>query len=432
MQVEQNKESKSKKGRVNEIGGFRVDRIRGDVMRKFVADHGLADKVETDVSDEMLGVALSQHFINKVKKESQVRCDLDDGGCGGVSSDELEECPYCGDLGEVEAASSDRSDEDDEVSDDDEEEVETAPADEGDKGDEPPTAEEEDGEEEAQASPPPAPKKSAAKKKAKEDKMQTEMVNGHGAKKGRSTALVSARELDVKVSEVRKWQKAIAESTFEGAVAYWNLGRSLLDINTEDLWKLRVDEKTEKPAHKSFDRFVREELGMSPQHAYSAIDVAREYENPEEVQAIGQTKAVLLLKAAPEDRPALKEEAKKGATVRELSSKVKESRKKHGSPKKSQQAKAGSKGGASKAKKTKARAEKVSIVSFEGKKTIDLYKKPESTRGVIDLKKCSRAKSIGDQPFGIYEMANGIVQHFFVSVKDGKWQLRIETRRLET
>lgn len=427
------KKKKSKKssaaasGRKNSMGGFLVDKLDGDVMRSYIEENALDIDVE-EVTDEQIGVALAMHFKQKIedaeeaaKKKGQksdiaVSCDE----CKGVATDAEETCPFCGDGGGLE----EDEETEDEQTNTEELAAQALAEDEGDADDDEEDEEDEETEDkpEVEDEPPPA-KKVAAKAKEKNMGTTAESTNGagkkHAAAKGTSTALVSAKDLDKAVAEVIKLKS-------EGAENFWLLGKKLLEINVDQLWKLRL--KDGKNAYKGFDTFVQSELNMSPQHAYRAIDLAKEYDDVKEVRELGHSKAALILQAAPQDRKKLKAKAKAGATKKALEADVKESRAKHGSPKKGKKAEAGAKGGANKAKAGAARAEKVSVANIEGSKTIKLFKRPDTIRG-LDFATLARAKRIADVPFGKHELTNGVVQYFSVLEKDGELVLKIETKR---
>lgn len=418
------KKKPAKTGKKNALAGFLVNAIDGDVMRTYIEDNALDIDVE-GVTDEQIGVALHMHFQETVKNDAE-RCLCEE--CLGVSSLTLETCPYCGDAGveadeaeepstEEPAAAADTSDEDDER--------------EAKEADQSATDEVETSALAAQIEAA-EPKKTTNKKTREKKNMSTEAaVNGTSSKKNAalatttkgSKALVSATDLDKAVHDVEKLKGSAAES-------FWELGKKIVEIDEKQLWKLRVTDKG-APAYKGFDAFVTAELKMSPAHAYNAMECARGYETAAEVRALGHTKAVLVLKAAPEDRPALAEKAKAGASKREIAKGVAESRAKHGSPKKTLKAKAGAKGAAAKAKNHATKTEKVSIANIEGSKTIKLFKRPESLRA-LDFSALPRAKRIGDVPFGKHELTNGVVQYFSVLEKDGELVLKIETRRDST
>lgn len=448
-----------KSGRKNMVGGFLVDKVDDDVMRRYISEHEL--EVDTDVTAEQLAVALYSHFKETVEENDLVRCD----NCEGVSGATETMCPFCGDTGDVEdeevSASGEEAEEEtaeeteeeapkqeeavkkkaEETEEEETEETEeTEEAEEAEETEEETTTDTEEASEEEEPEvqaaqvvrrrgrPPGVKnKKAAVAAPVEKKKMSTAQVNGVSSVK-KSVELVktkssslSARALDHAVADVKRLKGSSAES-------YWELANKILEINTKQLWKLRLDDNG-KSRYRSFDAFVHAELNMSPQHAYSAMDIAKGYETAEEIREIGATKALLLLKVAPEDRKKLTAKAKAGATARELKQDVKKSRAEKGSPKgDSPKAKAGAKGAATKAKVNEVKSEKITIASIEGSKTIKLYKKPESLRA-LDFSTLTRAQNIKDQPFGRYEMANGVVQYFSVINKEGVWCLKIETRR---
>lgn len=429
---------KKSSGRKNGVGGFLVDMLNREAMDAYVVKHDLAETlggVDDDMSTEQLGVALALHFKTNVPTRDQVKCDE----CHSISSKTEPTCPLCGDNGEVATAASTiveaevvSDDEEDEDADDSDGDGATD-ADTDDDEDDAEDGEDDEEEEDTAAQAAPVVKKTTAKKKGS-DKMSTqEVTNGVSKKSSKaaktSTALekstvgtaVSTTALDKAVAEV-------IEIKSRGAHNYWELGHKLMEINKGNLWKLRVNPETGKNKYNGFDAFCHHELNMSSNHAYNAIDVAKKYKTPEEVRALGVTKAALLLKAAPEDRKKLTAKAKAGATKRELEKDVAASRAKNGGGKKSQQAKAGAKGGAKKGANAAARSEKISIQSIEGVKTIKLHKKPDTLKGVV-FSELPRAAKIGDQPIGRFEMGNGVVQYFAVRPSDEGWVLRVETRR---
>lgn len=483
------------KSRKNGIGEFFIDKIDGDVMRKFIKAESL-DIDTDDMTDEQIGVAIFSHFGETTADENKVQCD----NCNGISSDAYKSCPYCGAEGdvedEVEASSDDEDEEKAETSSDDdteeetesedeEEEVEASDAeDEDEEEEEKPAkkkasskkskavakassdddeeeevkASDEDDEEEVEASEDEeegedhsdsddedesddeeeekveaaSPKKrgrpkGSTKKGGEKQMTTTEHVNGASKKSVAALATTTKGELTV-----RALDKAVAEVIrlrSDGAENYWHLGHKLAEINKKQLWKLRLDPKTGKKVYSSFEAFVLAELKMSREHAYNAIDVSQKYPDVAEVRALGQTKAALLLKAAPQDRAKLTAKAKAGATKRELAKDVKESRAKHGSPKAGKKAQAGAKGAAARTKNLDTKSEKISIATLEGSKTIKLFKKPESLRG-FDPKEAVRATSLKDGPFGFFEMANGVVQYYHIFLKDGALAMKIQTTRI--
>lgn len=433
-------EKNSSTGRKNGIGGFIIDKIDGEVMMKYIKENDLAEVlggVDDEMSTEQVGVALAMHFKNTLPAKQQVKCDV----CCGISDKDADSCPFCGDNGEVVAETKAPEDEEE----DEPARAKSAPSkeegeaideeDEEEEADDVEEDEEEDGDIEGTAQVAAAPKgkpeKTAKKKGSKTTMATASTANGAAKKSSKSTALAKkgavgsalvARDLD-------KARDEVIEIKSRGARDYWEMGEKLAEIHKKNLWKLRVNTDTGKNKYNGFDAFVIAELQMSPMSAYRAIEVAEKY-TKEEAYALGTTKASLILQAAPQDRKKLAAAAKKGASKRTIEKGVKESRAKHGSPKKSQQAKAGAKGGTKKATATAARtgSEKISIASIEGQKTIKLHKKPESFKDVV-FSKLPRAAKLGDHPVGRFEMGNGVVQYYEVRNGEDGLVLKILTRR---
>lgn len=409
-----NGKSKPKSGasRTNALGGFIVNKLDDKVMRAYVKARDL--EIDTTLEAEQLGVALAMHLKESASLDDQVRCD----NCQAISSAADDSCPFCGDDGDVdgngESEEARAADDDGDAHQEDvEPEIEEAEA-----------AEDDVEIAAAPEPPPPAPK---AEKKAREKKASPPAKSTALAAEPASTVLETAQTLDTQVADVKRLVKKVNDSTVDAAESYWQLGQKLLEINASQSWKLRVDDKG-KRAYKSWDSFVGAELGMSLDQAYRAIEVAKEYDTPTLVREIGQTKAAMLLRAAPEDRPALEKAAREGASVRQLHAGVQESRAKHGAPKQTQQSKAGAKSAATRAGAKKS-GERVSMAMFEGTVTVKLYKKPESLRG-LEWPPEKRAKALGDTPFGRHEMANGLVQYVsIIKDKNGELVAKIQTVR---
>lgn len=442
--------AKAASGRKNAMGGFIVDKLDEDVMNAFIKENDLSEtlSIDDEMTAEQIGLALALHLKETVPPKKQVKCD----NCLGISDADAPRCPFCGDDGtddaplgkkapsKEEGEAIDAADEEEE--DEDEEEEEDADIEENNAQQAAQALEEEDdGDEEEEEEEKPTGRAAAVtakkttkatKKKGSKNNMSAAASHVNGASKkssSKSTALAKGTTgTIVSVKELDKARDEVIEIKSRGAQNFWELGKKLAEISKKQLWKLRLNADTGKNKYNGFDAFVIAELNMSPMHAYRAIEIAEAYKTSEEVRVLGTTKASLILQAAPEDRKKLAAKAKAGASKRALEKDVKKSRAKHGSPKKSQQAKAGAKGGAKRATTSAVKAEKISIASIEGSKTIKLYKKPESFKDVV-FSKLPRAAKIGDMPVGRFEMGNGVVQYFAVRNGEEGLVLKIETRR---
>lgn len=421
VQTASAKTSKATKagGRVNSIGHFIVDKIDGEVMRDFLKAQKVPDdKVDAEGPDEQVAVALSLFFRETTADDDMLSCDR----CKGEAPATIENCPFCGLEGEAvdngDASSGDvaakaapsTSDLEDEG--DDEEEQKVTPA----------SAE--------------APKKST--KKGKESMVAAgaaAAVNGASTKKSvksTSTAIAKVANGEVLVSnaDLDKSVRNVEKLKADASHSYWALGREILHINEKKLWKLRTDDKG-KARYTNWDAFVHHELGMSPTHAYSLMEVAKNFSEAD-VRAFGTGKLSLILKAPPDARPSLLESAKKGTSKKKLSEAVQTARAERDYKSDKPQAK----GGKAKAKKTAAKAkasaqDKVSIAQIAGRTTLKLFAKPDSIRD-LDMSALKRAKTIDAVPFGRHELTNEVVQFFTIQKTDKGLVLVIDTRREST
>lgn len=250
--------------------------------------------------------------------------------------------------------------------------------------------------------------------------------------KTNALALTSS-DLDEAVDDVR----AICG---DAMTCFWRLGRRLADIHDRQLWKLRVDDNGRR-LHNSFAAFVHAEVpGVSVTRAHEFIEAARQLSEAQ-ARRLGRTKCTLLLRAAPEDRAALAEEAET-STTRQLATAAKESREARGYTKPTQQAAAGR---ASRAKQTSTSSpttttsthvddarpvlgERVTVAVMHGVKRAKLYQRPASLKG-INFDALPRARKISDVPFGELELANGVKLTVAV-VRDARGDLVLKAEAL--
>jgi hypothetical protein len=376
----------------NMIGDFWVEKIDADVILAFAKEHKIKLDADKDSTPEQLAVALTMHFRDTVKDpDAFAKCE----NCGGEAHEDFEICPFCG-LEGVEA------------SDDEEEEPAT----------------------EIEAVEVEAPKGKKTKKSKKGDYTMGAAVK---INTGSNKALTKAEKSGLAISEadLDTAVKHVIQLKSDASVSYWELGGAILEINEKGLWKLRLGENG-KARYSGFDAFCHHELNMSVTNAFNMMACARDYTR-EDVAAMGKSKAVLILKAAPEDRKELQEKAKKGASFRDVEKGVKESKKKRSYTGATPAAKRGSKGGHARAEKHEKNREvaqdKITIAKIEGIKTVKLYARPASLKN-LDLDACKRAKTIKDQPFGRLELVNGVAMFISIVVgKDGSLAAKIDTRR---
>lgn len=420
-------------GRVNSIGGFVVDKVQADVMRSALIRHEVpADRVDPTLETaEQLAVALTIYFRETVSEDDLCKCER----CGGEGPATDESCPFCGLVASVDESKPEPKKKS--------ETVIEMPSNEGAVHDTDPTNVEslavQVGAEEDAA---PKKRKKSTTGAKKEDPMTTTTTtttkaNGKALatvpkKKGLAVVkedaiTVEGTEVIYTVTDLDRSLERIRVLKATAAASVWALGQELRDVREKKLWKFRLTAKG-KAMYTSFDQFCEQEARLSSTHAYSLIEIAENF-SEQEVGEFGTSKLTLLLKVAPEDRPALKETAKKSskrALAKEVATVVRErggAKKKN--PKHSEAAK---KGAAAKHSASASKGDKITVAAIEGRKTVKLYAKPESIRN-IDWKSLRRAKTIDAQPFGKLELGNEVSMLFAIVKTDDGLDLVVNIRR---
>lgn len=352
-----------------------ADTVEGVRMGKVNLGHleGVlkARKVELTegLSAEEFVKLAARHFRDTVPKEDVGTCDT----CKGKSDMKLEACPYCGlvdDEGNPEPG-----DEDEELEGDEFEKTVAEPQ--------------------------------AAIVPAAQALPSTDLKA--------SSTLVTERELDELVREIHQLKGATAIGGFL-------IGRKVGEIYDGQMWKLRTEDgKT--PRYRTFESFCNAELGIGHTHAYDLMDVSKKY-TEDQVRAFGTKKLSIIIKAPPEDQPALLADLEKGDGRKALEEKVKKLKqdKEYVRPTRNPKTGGGRKGTAG-----NKRVQRVDVESLFGRVTVKLFKKPADK--VYDPKKLTRARKIGDLPHGEMTLSNGVVQKFLVTEDgSGDWKLIVETR----
>jgi hypothetical protein len=374
--------AKKAEKRVNKISGVHMEHADRGVMEAAIDKLGLDKDYDADMTDEQVTVVLHTHFA-KSPKDDLVECDV----CKGVSSLEVDACPYCGheDAGDG---------------------GETAKKDEG-KMTTTQTVETESKktDKQAQLAMVPAPsKKPAPLAVVKDDTRPSSEIKG-------------VRELDAAVREVEQ-AKAMT------VAGMWVLGEKIAVIYDGQLYKHRLGEDGKTPRYKSFEAFCSAELKMTHTNAFKAIDLRKAFSH-EQVKTFGTKKLGLLLELPKEDQEqVLKAHVEKGATSREVEKVVRKLKKEKGHVRARRDT-------GTVPKPAKPRAQKVTTVTVAnivGRETVKLYQKP-TTRN-FELKDLKRANKISHQPYGRLELTNGVVQEFFIRQSAaGDWELIVGTRR---
>lgn len=229
-------------------------------------------------------------------------------------------------------------------------------------------------------------------------------------------ANVTAGNLNKAVAEVHALKG-------KGAGLIWELGVKVREIHDGQLWKARVGEDG-TTAYKHWNAFCIAELGMTPTHAYSAMDVSKAFTRAH-VEKWGISKLSLILKAPEEDQPRLLEESAKHGK-RQLADKVTKLRKEKGKGKRDTGRKPMPDG---KARAPKAGKDAIAVAALLDKNnTVLLWARPEK-RGEEPTK---RAKKLGDTPVGWFDLANGVRQFFAVGqTTAGELVLKINFKRVD-
>lgn len=396
----------------NNITNIRLKKLDREHMLQVAASLHCA--IDPALTDEEVSTFLWGFFQSNTPRGSLVECDI----CGGASSPNLDVCPFCGQEGDedenetpIHSSSSESFHAPDGLSAEDVESVTSAV----------PSA--------LTTKKTSSKKSTPAKKPPKEATMTTVAVapaphaNGKAIQKHKEDDLVvsseirTERELDQAVREVHKLKS-------EAATSYWDLGVKVKEIYDNQLWKLRTE--AGKPRYKSVDAFCHAELGMTPQHAYSLMDVAKHFTKAQ-VAAFGTSKLGLVLQAPAEDQARIMAELKKTGgkkSFREIEKEVRKTKVDKGGHRRESR---GKKMPIPKKGKPKTQ---ITIASILGSQTVKLYVKPTTKEESLALTKQDRATKIKDVPYGRMELENGVAMYFTVNeAPSGELVLRVETKR---
>jgi hypothetical protein len=234
------------------------------------------------------------------------------------------------------------------------------------------------------------------------NKKRKSLAPGHKAEVVGQLSKYTVADLDESVERIRTALKATAMSTYD-------VGEAIRDNYERELWRLRTGDDG-KPSFASFQKWCNEEVGISHTWAFTLMDVAASYTR-DDVAAIGTTKLTLVLKAPEPVRAKLMEQARAGASKRELEAAVKTA-----------------KGVALPTAEDKAKSKRSVAVSLVmGRKTLTMLKRPGSKDEAP-----MPARTITDQPWARLPLTNGVVMYTRVQQKDtGEFQQVIEFRREE-
>jgi len=147
------------------------------------------------------------------------------------------------------------------------------------------------------------------------------LVVANGSVTPRRDGVITSKDLDAAVATC----KAADARAASGIVVF---GRELARIKREALWKMRIDEESKAPVHKTWAAFVRSEFdGMHVATADRYIAVVEQHQEKEIVR-FGMTKLGLLVSAPKEKAAEAKRMLESGASKRAIEEVVRTPKKK--------------------------------------------------------------------------------------------------------
>jgi len=355
---------------------------------------------------------LEAHFA-KADPKKLLQCDQ----CRGWSSEDLDECPYCGEGGTVtkEAPPPEL----------DAPEPAAATVESGETHAEPDdTATAIDATKLAEAAAQPAPEaaivKVERKKKADKKPKDQPTTDAPALVVEAPATLATEKDLDESIARFR-----VAASN--GADSMYAMGSELRRMRDE-LWQQRTEEG--KPKYKSFHQFVKDELGISKDVAYRMMRVVECF-SAEQFRQYGAGVLKVLVAAPKEEHKALLEKVDAGATRTEIEKEVAKVREEKGvtvvetetSKKRETAGKPlpPANAGASARKKE---AAAITVGLKQESATIPLFAR--AAKG----EEARAARTLADQPWGKLEAMNGVA--IYVAVKEkpnGELAVRITVKR---
>lgn len=357
------------------VEGVVVKLAKNEVILQAIEKNGL--KPGANITEN---IKILSGFYAQKPDDQKVDCDQ----CGGISTIEDTVCPYCG-LDDSTPATT--------------------------------------VEENKPVTPTPAPE---AGKKGKKSKAVTPEPSTALARVSSDSDMIcqgTEEDLDASVEGILRAKSGVANS-------YWLLGKLIGENHQKALWKARKDSETGKPKYTSFNAFCDKELGLSHQHAYNLMDIARAF-TESDVTKFGTTKLGLVLQVPDEERPKLLEAAG-SLSKRELEKKVKDTKAKQSKETGKATRETGRKD-VSKAVEAKAKnkpekaapSDTITVASIEGTKTLKLLataaKKGEAEKP---------AKALDQGPWTRMDLENNVEMIFKVKTNaNGELLLQVVTRR---
>lgn len=400
----------------NVVGATHIERVwEGKLRENFVAITG--EFAPKPLEEVVRG--LETHIQKNVPEAKRVQCDV----CHGYSSEDLDSCPFCGDLGPEAGAA-------------------PPPAESGVV----PVAEKK-----AEAKDPteidatklgveleaPTGKKKSKKTAAEKEAGKAEAADKKKVKPPKAAPKPSAPAIDIAEAKPVVTEKDLDEQLAayraagsRNATAFWHMGVAISKIH-DRLWQQRQLEG--KPKYKSWNQFVDDELGISVAYANRLRAVSVNFSETT-AEKYGPAILMVIARAPKEEHAKLMEKVdQEKLSKRELEKKVQEVREAKGITVNDAE------DGKSRRnpQSTKEKTEKAAAARKKQAAAITIGLKSETN--VIDLvsrptpqSEAYPADSVDVQPYGELKGINGVSIFLVVFKKeDGKLAIRATARRVE-
>jgi len=182
------------------------------------------------------------------------------------------------------------------------------------------------------------------------------------------------------------WLRRFEEARAESAVAFWSMGRLLIEARDENIWRLKVD-ATGKSLFTNFQKFALAELGLKETRVVELMQIATNFER-EMVEQCSRSIITAAFHTKAALRQAVFEGIRKGLPEAELRALME---------------------GGGKAASDQSSNEVPPEVVDERAKLVTLVSKPTKQRVKLFTSgdEDKRAKRIGDRPKGLLELERG-------------------------
>jgi hypothetical protein len=221
------------------------------------------------------------------------------------------------------------------------------------------------------------------------------------------------RSLDVSERALDRQLAAVHSAQAKGAKAYWELGNAIKEIHDRKLYTQRAGEDG-KPKYKSWLQFSQNELHMSGEHASRAMNVANAF-SKDDFEKIGISKLSLIAKLPDDLQQEITEKARAGLPLAEVEREVRRLNPRATGTRAST---------TSKATPRPPGPDELTAVMTKDKIKIPLF-----ARSKKKDQKPVRATTLSQDPYGSFELANGVVMHVHLVKEARGLVVHIEHRR---